>query len=93
MLIQALSRDSIHVRRGAVHGLREARDPAASEALILCLSSDNRQVRSLAVDALVAIGPPAADAVNRALDEERLTDKGRIELADRVLQKVGKQAL
>jgi HEAT repeat protein len=88
VLIQALSRDSNHVQRGAVHGLREAQDPAACEALIQCLFDKDRRVRALAVDALVAIGVPAGEAVQRALDEGQLQDKYRVELAQRVLSKV-----
>jgi len=89
VLLQALSRDSNHVQRGALHGLREAKDPAACEALIRCLHNKDRKVRALAVDALVAIGAPAAQAVQKALDEGRIEGKYRVEMAHKVLSRVG----
>jgi HEAT repeat protein len=89
VLIRALSRDAVHVQRGALHGLREAKDPAACEALIQRFYDPDRKVRALAVDALVAIGAPAAGAVQRALDEGRIEGKHRVEMAEKVLSKVG----
>jgi HEAT repeat protein len=88
VLIQALSRDSNHVQRGAALGLREAKDPAACEALIQRFYDQDRKVRALAVDALVAIGAPAADAVQRALDEGRIEGRHRVEMAEKILSKI-----
>ena len=90
VLIQALSRDSQHVQRGALLGLREAKDPAACEALIRCFYEKDRKVRRLAADALAAIGAPAAEAVQRARDEGRIEGRHRIELAQKVLDKIGR---
>jgi HEAT repeat protein len=89
VLIRALQRDSQHVQRGALLGLRKAKDPAACEALIRCFYDKDRKVRALAVDALVAIGAPAAEAVRRALDEGRIEGRHRVEMAQKVLAKVG----
>jgi len=90
VLIRALSRDTDHVHRGALHGLREARDPAACEALVACLYDEDRKSRGLAADALVAIGTPAAEAVQRALDEGRIFGKDRTRVAERVLGRIEK---
>ena len=57
--------------------------------MIQCFYDKDRKVRALAVDALVAIGVPAAEAVQRALDEDRIEGKYRVELAERVLSKIG----
>jgi HEAT repeat protein len=91
VLIRALSRDANHVQRGAAIGLRKAKDPAACDALIQRFYDKDRKVRALSVDALVAIGAPAAEAVQRALDEGRIEGKYRVELAEKVLAKVGRQ--
>jgi HEAT repeat protein len=89
VLIQALSRDSTYVRRGALHGLREARDPASCDILIRCFYDEDRKARGLAADALVAIGPPAADAVREALAEGRIEGQHRVEAAEEVIRRVG----
>jgi HEAT repeat protein len=90
VLIQALSRETTHVHRGALHGLREARDPAACGALIACLFDKDRKSRGLAADALAAIGTPARAALQRALDEGQLEGQARIAAAQRVLDRLAK---
>jgi HEAT repeat protein len=89
VLVKALSRDISHVRRGAVRGLWEARDPAAIEPLIGCLSGDeDRKVRGLAADALVAIGEPAAQALQKALAEGQIRGKSQRTVAHAVVDRI-----
>jgi HEAT repeat protein len=88
VLIQALSRDSSHVRRGAVRGLWEARDPMSVEPLIRCLYDEDRKVRGLAASALADIGEPAAQALESALQEGGIPGKSQQQMARDALDKI-----
>jgi HEAT repeat protein len=88
VLVKALSRDTTHVRRGAVRGLWEARDPASIEPLIQCFYDEDRKVRSLAADALSHFGEPAARALESALQEDRIPGKAQQQMAREVLDKI-----
>ena len=55
------------------------------------LSDKDRKSRGLAADALVAIGAPAGDAVQRALNEGQIKGRDRVEMAERVLERLGKR--
>jgi HEAT repeat protein len=88
VLVKALSRDSSHVRRGAVRGLMVARDPASIEPLIQCFYDDDRQVRRLAKDALIRIGTPAAEALESALRGRRFWGKPQQQMAREVLENI-----
>ena len=92
-LVEALSSTSQHVRRGAVRGLIEARDPASIEPLIECLVNDeDSKVRGLVGSALVEIGEEAAAQLTVALQEGRIQGKQRQILAKRVLSEMGVEA-
>jgi HEAT repeat protein len=90
VLIKALSRDSSHVRRGAVQGLWETKNPAAIEPLIQCFEDEDRKVRRLVADALAQMGEPAAEALERALAEGRIAGKSQQQMARTVLAKLRK---
>jgi HEAT repeat protein len=66
-LIEALGREEHLVRRGAVRGLAEARNPAAIEPLVRSLGDTDSKVRKLALEALAHFGAPAVAAVREAL--------------------------
>jgi HEAT repeat protein len=89
-LIEALSSNSQHVRRGAVRGLTEAGDPVSIEPLIRCLVDDeDSKVRGLAGMALVEVGEEAALPLAKALKEGRIEGKHRQNTAKNVLQRLG----
>jgi HEAT repeat protein len=89
-LVEGLSSDSKHVRRGAVRGLTEAKAPASIGPLTQCLVGDpDRKVRALAGDALVAMGEAAALLLAKALEEGRIEGKHRQYMAKSVLQRLG----
>jgi HEAT repeat protein len=89
VLIEALSRDTSHVRRGAVRGLMEARDPASIKALIRCLADEDRKVRRLAADALVHIGEAAAQVLEKALQNGAIQGRSQQQAARAVVEKIG----
>jgi HEAT repeat protein len=66
-LIEALERDEHLIRRGAVRGLDDARNPIAIEPLVRCLDDPDGKVRRLASEALAHLGPPGRAAVQEAL--------------------------
>jgi HEAT repeat protein len=88
VLVKALSRDISHVRRGAVRGLWEAKDPAAIEPLIGCFYDEDRKVRRLVADALVAIGEPAAQALQEALAGRQIRGKSQQTMARSVVERI-----
>ena len=90
VLVKALSRDTSHVRRGAVRGLWEAKDPTSIEALIQCLYDADRKVRGLAADALAQMGDPAADALQSALTEGRIAGRSQQMAVHAVLRRLGR---
>jgi HEAT repeat protein len=92
-LIEALSRDNRLIRRGAVRGLAEARDPAAVGPLIRCLEDEDPKVRRLAAAALSEVGESAVAPLKRALEECRMRGKHGQDLVRNVLRKLGVEAL
>jgi HEAT repeat protein len=92
-LVESLSKESLHVRRGAVRGLAEAKDPASIEPLIECLLTDgDSKVRGLASSALVAMGQEAAVHLTQALTEGRVQGRHRESAVKNVLNKLGVEA-
>jgi HEAT repeat protein len=90
-LIEALSSEHRFVRRGAVRGLAEARDPAAIEPLIRCLRDDDPKVRRSAADALVEIGDAAVEPLQGALGGQWSQSKHRRNLIHAILLRLGAQ--
>jgi HEAT repeat protein len=89
-LVEALSSNSQHVRRGAVRGLAEAKDPTSIEPLIQCLVNDeDAKVRGLVGTALIEMGEEAALSLAGALREGRIKGKHRRHTAKNVLQRLG----
>jgi HEAT repeat protein len=90
LLIECLSRDSLHVRRGAVRGLAEAKDPDAIQPLIqLLIADEDSKVRRLADQALVAIGTEAVAPLRAYLAEWDVQGRQRRKRIEQVLQKLG----
>jgi HEAT repeat protein len=93
-LIAALSREYVQVRRGALRGLAEAKDPIAIEPLIRCLNEDeDSKARGLAAAALAEMGREAVKPLRRALEEGRMRDRQRRNLVANALRKLGAEAV
>jgi HEAT repeat protein len=92
-LIEALSRDNRLIRRGAVRGLAETRDPAAVGPLIRCLEDEDPKVRRLAAAALSEVGESAVAPLKRALEECRMRGERGQDLVRNVLRKLEVEAL
>ena len=89
-LIEALSKEQAMVRRGAIRGLGEARDPAAIEPLIERIAQDDdAKARKLAARALLSIGAPAVEPLRRALAEGRVLGRHRQSLIKDTLARLG----
>jgi len=88
-LIEALSRDDKHVRRGATSALANTKAPIAIEALIRCLGDEDGKVSGLAAAALSQIGDKAKEPIRKALEEHRIQGKHRRNLAKGVLRRLG----
>ena len=90
LLIESLGRESLHVRRGALRGLAEAKDPVSIEPLIACLLNDtDSKAGGLASVALVEMGEAAAVHLTQALAEGRVQGRHRVSAAKNVLDKLG----
>jgi hypothetical protein len=89
-LIEASSREQVLIRRGAIRGLGETRDPAAIEPLIERIAQDtDSKVRKYAAEALLSIGPAAVGPMRRALVENRFLGRHRQSLIAETLSKLG----
>ena len=91
-LIEALSREQVLIRRGAIHGLSDALDPAAIAPLIERIAEDDdAKARRLAAGALLTIGAAAVDPLRRALSENRVLGRHRQSLIRETLSRLGAQ--
>ena len=88
-LIEALSRDDKHVRRGVVRALANVEHPMAIERLIQCIEDEDSKVRGLAAAALSQMGEKAKASLEKALEEHRIQGKHRQNLARGVLRRLG----
>jgi HEAT repeat protein len=89
-LIEALSKEQPMVRRGAIRGLGEVRDPTAIEPLIERIAKDDDgKARKLAAGSLVKIGAAAIGPLQRALAENRVLGKHRQSLIKETLSRLG----
>src|SRR5262249_23137469 len=88
-LIEVVKNDpSVEVRRGAVIGLNEIRDPDALNGLILALGDPNKEVNSSAIDGvLYFLSFPTREWELR--DPEH-TEAEKHELVGKVLSTIGK---
>ena len=92
-LIEALSREQVLIRRGAIHGLSDARDPAAVEPLIERIAQDDdAKARKLAAGALLNIGAAAVEPLRRALAKNRVLGRHRQSLIRETLSRLGAEA-
>lgn len=90
-LLAALEDDSLEVQQAAVLGLTNHPHPKAASALLKLLPSPNSLLRSLAMNALSALGKDATSALLGFLGEHKTQDAARLS-AIRALANIGDYA-